>query len=67
MKYTSIIASLPRLLRADDAADYCAGATVLAELCARFGVKPVVRKKGLTAYDRRDLDAAIEQMKGAGE
>src|SRR5688500_1209372 len=63
MKYASIIPTLPRLLRAQDASDYVAGETVLAELRERYGVRPVVQKKGLTAYDRYDLDRAIEAMK----
>lgn len=57
--YSAIIALLPRLLRSEHAEDYVGGSTMLKEL----GVKPVEKRKGLTLYDRFDLDAAIELRK----
>lgn len=63
MKYQSIIASLPRLLSARDAEDYVAGPTILADLRANFGLSPVEQRKGLTIYDRNDIDDAIERKK----
>jgi hypothetical protein len=59
MKYHAVIAMLPRLLRAEEAADYVGGETMLREL----NVKPTSRRKGCTLYDRHDLDRAIEAVK----
>ena len=56
MKYHAVIAMLPRLLRAEEAADYVGGETMLKELA----VEPFSRRKGSTLYDRVDLDRAIE-------
>ncbi len=63
MKYSDIMATLPRLLRSRDAADYVAGEAVLVDLSENHGLKPIIQKKGVTAYDRHDLDAAIERLK----
>jgi hypothetical protein len=65
MKYCDIMASLPRLLRAEDAEDYVAGPTVLADLRERFGLRAIVQQKKLTVYDRHDIDLAIENLKQA--
>ncbi len=62
MKYQAVIAMLPRLLRAEDAADYVGGETMLKELA----VEPFSRRKGSTLYDRVDLDRAIDARKYAG-
>ena len=59
MKYHAIINMLPRLLRSDEAEDYCGGGVILREL----NVKPTMKRKNLTIYDRQDLDRAIEAMK----
>lgn len=59
MKYHAIIHMLPRLLRAEEACDYVGGPTMLREL----GVEPTTKRKGLTLYDRQDLDRAIEKLK----
>lgn len=59
MKYHAVIAMLPRMLRAEEAADYVGGQTMLKEL----GVEPTSRRKGCTLYDRHDLDRAIEALK----
>lgn len=59
MKYHNIIAMLPRLLDAEAAADYVGGPKMLADL----GVKPIVQKKGMTRYDRTELDRAIDKLK----
>lgn len=61
MKYHAVIAMLPRLLRAEEAADYVGGETMLKELA----VAPFSRRKGSTLYDRVDLDRAIDQRKYA--
>ena len=61
MKYQAVIAMLPRLLRAEDAADYVGGETMLKELA----VEPFSRRKGSTLYDRVDLDRAIDARKYA--
>jgi hypothetical protein len=63
VKYCDIMASLPRLLRAEDAEDYVAGPTVLADLRERYGLKPTIQQKKLTVYDRHDIDLAIENLK----
>lgn len=59
MRYHAIIHMLPRLLRADEACDYVGGPTMLREL----NVAPTAQRKGLTVYDRQDLDRAIEKLK----
>lgn len=59
MKYHAIINLLPRMLGAAEARDYVGGQTMLREL----SVKPTVQRKGLTLYDRQDLDRAIEKIK----
>ena len=61
MKYSAVIALPPRLLRAEDAADYVGGETMLKELA----VEPISRRKGSTLYDRVDLDRAIDTRKYA--
>ena len=61
MKYHAVIAMLPRLLRAEEAADYVGGETMLKELA----VEPFSRRKGSTLYDRVDLDRAIDERKYA--
>ncbi|MDQ3621320.1 MAG: hypothetical protein M3463_02370 [Verrucomicrobiota bacterium] len=61
MKYHAVIAMLPRLLRAEEAADYVRGETMLKELA----VPPFSRRKGSTLYDRVDLDRAIDKRKYA--
>ena len=59
MKYHAVISMLPRLLRAEEAADYVGGETMLRELA----VPPTCKRKGLTVYDRLELDRAIEALK----
>lgn len=61
MKYSEIIAQAPRLLQARDAEDYCAGATMLAELCERWGLKPFEKRARFCVYDRLAIDAAIDR------
>ena len=61
MKYHQVIVQLPRLLRAEEAADYVGGVTMLKEL----GVSPISKRKGCTLYDRTDLDQAIDKLKFA--
>ena len=63
MKYSEVIAQIPRLLQAKDAVDYCAGQTVLNDLQSKHGLKPIRKAKGLTVYDRNDIDDCIEKMK----
>lgn len=72
MKYSHIMEMLPRLLRSEEAEDYVGGDVMLREL----GVRPLKQRKGLTIYDRVDLDKAIDNLKaqkvidarnGAGE
>jgi hypothetical protein len=66
MKYSSVIASLPRNLRLEDACDYVAGETLLRRLERAGWLKPTVKEKGMTAYDRQDLDRCIERAKLEG-
>lgn len=63
VKYSQVIALLPRLLSARDAEDYVCGPTMLADLREHWGLKPLEQRKGLTVYDRHDIDRAIEQKK----
>ena len=63
MNYSSIMASLPRLLISRDAEDYVAGGTMLKQLCEKWGLRPIEKGHKLTIYDRFDLDAAIERKK----
>ena len=37
----------------------------LSELCARFGLAPIEKRRGSTIYDRHDIDAAINRKKAA--
>jgi ribosomal protein S19E (S16A) len=66
MKYSAVIASLPRNLRLEDACDYVAGETLLRRLERAGWLKPTVKEKGVTAYDRQDLDRCIERAKMEG-
>lgn len=61
MKYTDVMASLPRGLRVRDAEDYVGGASVLGESCERWNLRPLIRQKGLTAYGRHEIDAALDK------
>ena len=63
MNYTSVMATVPRLLNGRDAADYVCSDSMLEKLCAEFGLVPLEQGKRLTVYDRFDVDAAIERMK----
>lgn len=63
MKYSSIIAQIPRLLNGRDAEDYVAGPTMLEDLRERWGLKVFDQRPRLTTYDRLEIDAAIERKK----
>lgn len=65
MTYTSVMATVPRLLNGRDAADYVCSDSMLEMLCAEYGLHPLQQGKRLTVYDRFDVDAAIERMKVA--
>lgn len=65
MKYHQIIHTLPRLLTAAEAQDYVAGPTMLAVLATDHGLEPVTQRKGLTVYDRTEIDLAVERLKKA--
>lgn len=66
MKYSTVIATLPRNLRLEDACDYVAGESLLRRLERAGWLKPTVKEKGTTAYDRQDLDRCIERAKLEG-
>lgn len=63
MKYASLMAAVPRILNARDAEDYVCGPTILKLLCEKWGLKPFLRLNKLTAYDRNDIDLAIDRLK----
>lgn len=63
MKYHQVIFTLPRLLSAAESEDYVAGPTILEVLRTVHGLKPAEQRKGLTVYDRQEIDLAIEKMK----
>ncbi len=65
MKYEQIIHTLPRLLTARQAEDYLATPTMLALLIDEHGLRPVEQRKGMTVYDRTDIDLTLEKMKRA--
>lgn len=46
------------------AVEYAGGETIFSELIAKKLIKPRVQRKGLTRYDRSDLDAALDRWKG---
>lgn len=54
---------LPRGLRSRDAEDYVGGATVLSELTRRWRLQPFMRQKGITVYDRHEIDAALDKQR----
>lgn len=55
-----VVSITPRLLDPETAVVYCGGAKILAAL----RVKPRVQGKGLTRYDRLELDAALDRWRG---
>lgn len=61
--YSSIIATLPRLMSARDTEDYVCGSTMLEQLVSQWGLRPIEKRKTLTVYDRVDVDLAIERKK----
>ena len=63
VKYGDVIATLPRLLTARDAEDYVATPPMLGELRDAWGLAPIEQRRGMTIYDRHDIDASIERMK----
>lgn len=65
MKYSAVIAMLPRLLSAGDAADYCCTESMLNHLRADYGLRPIEEKRGSVIYDREDIDACINRKKAA--
>lgn len=68
-KYSEIMAMQPpspRLLRKDFAAGYVAGEQNLKVLVQAKWVKPIIQHSGCTAYDRRDLDFALDRAKLEG-
>lgn len=69
MKYSDIICIPPsaRLIRLEAAAAYVAGEQNLKGAVQAGWFKPVVKHKGCTAYDVRDLDVAIDRAKLDGE
>lgn len=61
------VLSWPRLLAPDQAQEYVGGQAIFDDLRKRKLVAPRVQKKGLTRYDRRELDAALDRWKGFSE
>lgn len=53
---------LPRMMRPDVAEDYVGGSEVLKRALAKGLVKARVKRKGLTLYDRHDLDRACDRI-----
>jgi hypothetical protein len=52
------------MLSPDQAQEYVGGSAIFDELKAQELIAPRVQKKGLTRYDRRELDAALDAWKG---
>ena len=63
MTYTSLMATVPRLLSTRDTEDYVCGPTMLKLLCTEWRLRPFHSGTRLTVYDRLDIDAAIERKK----
>lgn len=57
----------PRMLPPDEATEYVGGGRIFTALVEEKLLKPRVRIKGLTRYDRADLDAALDAWKGFDE
>ena len=58
---TIALVILPRMMRPDVAEDYVS-AEVLRRALAAGLIKAKVQKKGLTLYDRHDLDRACDRV-----
>ena len=69
MKFSDLICEPPsaRLLRVDAAGSYLGGEQNLKAAEQAGWIKPTIRHKGCTAYDRHDLDLAIDRAKLEGE
>jgi len=63
---TAVFADPPRVMKRELAAVYVGGPEALKELEAAGMVEPVRRTKRSAAYDRKDLDAAIDRARADG-
>ena len=63
----TIVAAWPRFLSPELATDYVGGPTILAALKRQELVSPRVQRKGLTVYDRVELDAACDAFRSLDE
>lgn len=63
----TVCTAWPRLMNPDMAEAYVGGEKVMADLIAKKLLKARTQGKGLTRYDRHDLDAALDAWKGFSE
>lgn len=63
----NFVASWPRMLNPDLAAEYAGGEKLLADLIEKKLLKPKTQNKGFTRYDRFAIDAALDAWKGFEE
>jgi len=63
---TAILA-WPRLMSPEQAEEYCGGPKIFKALRDENLIEPRVQLKGLTRYDRLELDAALNTWKGFRE
>jgi hypothetical protein len=59
----NLITGWPRLMRPDIAAEYVGGQTLF-DMLLEAGLKPLIRRKNLTVYDKLEVDAAVSRMDG---
>lgn len=62
----NIVAAWPRMMTPELAEDY-AGGKKLFDSLLEDGLRPRVKGKGFTRYDRCEIDAALDAWKGFGE
>ena len=63
----NLIAAWPRLMSPDVAKEYVGGDMILRALLAQKLLTPRVQRKGLTRYDKADLDAACDAFRSLDE
>jgi hypothetical protein len=54
----------PRMMSSEEATAYAGGPTIFADLLKKKLLKPREQRKGLTRYDRLDVDGALDAWKG---
>jgi hypothetical protein len=60
----NVIAGWPRMLDPHESHEYVGGGTIFADLEKKNLIKPRVQGKGLTRYDRVELDNALDHWGG---